>query len=395
MARIYLDRIAATPLHPEALAAMRPFLGEEFGNPSSLHREGQAARAAVDEAREKVAALVGAKPEEIAFTASGSESNNWALKGLTVAYRSKGKHVVVSAVEHLSILNAVKGLERQGVASTVVPVDRAARVDPAAVAAAIVPETVMVSVQAANSEVGTMQAAGEIARICRERKVLFHTDAVAAAGVVPVDVESLGADALSLAGDQFGGPKGAAALYVRRGTRILPLIDGGSQEFGRRAGTENVPAIAGFGAAAAAARRDMAARAASLVPLRDRLLREIPAAIDDVVVTGDPVDRLPHHASFCVRFIEGEAMLLLLDRAGIAAASGSACTAKNLKGSHVLLAIGLEPALAQGSVAFSLLDSTTAEDVAAVTAALPPVVARLRAMSPLYTDHLRRKETAR
>ncbi|NLH76653.1 MAG: cysteine desulfurase, partial [Acidobacteria bacterium] len=248
MPKVYCDRIAATPLLPEVREAMRPYLEGAFGNPQSLHAAGREAQEAVEAARADVAALVGARPDEIYFTASGSEANNFALKGLALGQQSKGRHLVVSAVEHSSVLNSVKALERLGFTSSLVPVDRTGRVDPADVAKALTKETTVVSVMTANSEVGTIEPVADIAAVCRERGVLFHTDAVAAAGSVPLDVKALGVDALSLAGDQFYGPKGAAALFVRKGVRVLPLVDGGIQEGGRRGGTENVPAIAGLGA---------------------------------------------------------------------------------------------------------------------------------------------------
>ncbi len=391
MKRVYLDHIAATPLLPEVREAMRPFLEEMFGNPQSLHAAGREAQAAVEAARGDVAALVGARADEIYFTASGTEANNFALKGLAAGQQAKGRHLVVSAIEHSSVLNSVKALERQGFSASLVPVDRAGRVDPADVAKALTKDTVLVSVMTANSEVGTIEPVAEIAAVCRERGVLVHTDAVAAAGSVPLDVKALGVDALSLAGDQFYGPKGSAALFVRKGVRILPLVDGGVQEGGRRGGTENVPAIAGLGAAARLAARDMAARAAALVPLRDRLLEELPRRIEHVVVTGSRTDRLPHQASFCVEFVEGEAMLLFLDMNGIAASSGSACTSKALKASHVLLAMGLDHATAQGSLVFSLVGETTGADVGTLLEVFPPIVDKLRKMSPLYTAFLKER----
>jgi cysteine desulfurase len=393
MRKAYFDHNAATPLHPEALKAMLPYLGEVYGNPQSLHSAGQQALAAVEAAREEVARLIGAGAEEIYFTSSGSEANNFAVKGLAQAYQAKGKHVVVSAVEHQSVLNPVKSLEKLGFSSTAVPVDGTGRVDPAEVEKALRKDTVLVSVMTANSEVGTLEPVAEIAAVCRARGILFHTDAVAAAGSVPIDVRGLGIDALSLAGDQFYGPKGSAALFVKKGTRILPLIEGGIQENGRRAGTENVPAIVGLGKAAAIARAEMESRAARLRPLRDLLIDELPRRVGHIVVTGHRTGRLPHHASFCVEFIEGEGMLLLLDMQGISVSSGSACTSKALKASHVLLAMGLDHALAQGSLVFGLIDGTVREDVDHVLQAFPPVIDRLRKMSPLYTQYLKEKQS--
>jgi len=393
MRQAYFDHIAATPLHPEALKAMLPFLGEAYGNPQSLHSAGQKALAAVESAREEVAGLIHADGEEVYFTASGSEANNLAVKGLAQAYQAKGRHIVVSAVEHLSVLNPAKGLERLGFSSTTVPVDRTGRVDPAEVEKALRKDTVLVSVMAANGEVGTLQPVAEIARLCRARGVLFHTDAVAAAGSVPLDVKALGVDALSLAGDQFYGPKGAAALFLKRGTKVLPLIEGGIQENGRRAGTENVAGIVGLGKAAAIARAEMEERAARLRPLRDRLVAELPRRVEHIVLTGHPAERLPHHASFCVEFVEGESMLLMLDMQGVSVSSGSACTSKALKASHVLLAMGLDHALAQGSLVFSLIDGNLPADVDHLLAVFPPVIERLRKMSPLYTRFLKERSS--
>jgi cysteine desulfurase len=391
MKRTYLDHIAATPLRPEAFEAMRPFLTDAFGNPQSLHSAGRQAAEAVEAARESVAALIGASASEIYFTASGSEANNFAVKGMALGQQARGRHVVLSAIEHSSVLNSVKALERSGFSSTLVPVDREGRIDPAEVAKALTKDTVLVSVMTANSEVGTIEPVAEIAAVCRARGVLFHTDAVAAAGNIPLDVKALGVDALSLAADQFYGPKGAAALYVRKGARILPLVDGGIQEGGRRGGTENVAGIVGLGRAADLARAEIAARAAALAPLRERLLDELPRRIEHVLVTGSRSDRLPHHASFCIEFVEGEGMLLFLDMKGIAASSGSACTSKALKASHVLLAMGFDHATAQGSLVFSLIDGTTDADIATLFDAFPPIVERLRGMSPLYTEYLKRR----
>jgi cysteine desulfurase len=274
---------------------------------------------------------------------------------------------------------------------TYLPVDPEGLVDPGDLEDAITDETVLVSVMTANSEVGAIEPIAAIAAVAKKRGALVHTDAVAAAGIVPLDVQALGVDALSLAGDQFYGPKGAAALFVRKGVRILPLIDGGIQEGGKRGGTENVPAIVGLGRAARLAVRDMGTRRAALEPLRDRLFDGLSGRIERIIVTGSRADRLPHHASFCVEFIEGEAMLLSLDMKGVAAASGSACTSKSLKVSHVLLAMGLDHAAAQGSLVFSLVDGTTAGDIDHVLEVFPPIVERLRRMSPLWTEHLKER----
>lgn len=396
MKRVSLDRIAAAPVHPDVLSAMLPFFRERCGNAQSLHSDGQAAQEAVAEARERVAALVGAEAEEITFVSCGSEANNLALKGLARAARPQGGgHIVVSEIEHSSVLNAVRSLEKQGFVSTRVPVDSEARVDPAAAAAALRPDTVLVSIQAASSEVGTVQPLAAIVREIRARAkgVLVHADAVAAAGSVPLDVKALGLDALSLAGDQISGPKGSGALYVRKGVKVQPQIDGGIQEAGRRSGTENVPAIVGLGRAAEIAGATLSERVRRLAALRDRLIEGLAVRIPHIQLTGSRTERLPYHASFAVRFVEGEAMLLSLDMKGIAASSGSACTSKSLKASHVALAMGLDHAAANGSIVFSLLDDAGEADVDSLLDVFPPIVDRLRKMSPLYTEFL--KETAR
>lgn len=392
MRKVYLDHIAATPLHPQVLDAMLPYLKEHFGNPQSLHSVGQKALEAIEEARDKVAQLINAQSQEIFFTSSGSESNNLALKGIALAQRSQGNHIVVSAIEHQSVLHSANNLEKLGFNVSLVPVDKWGLVDPKDVKKALTKETILVSVMLANSEVGTVQPIKEIAEACGSRAVPFHTDAVAATGQMPVDVKDLKVDALSLAGNQFYGPKGGAALFIKKGTRILPLIDGGIQEGGRRAGTEDVAAIAGLGKAAEIASHEMDKRIRNFKPVRDRLIELLPKRIEHVYLTGHPEKRLPHHASFCVEFIEGEAMLLSLDMQGIYASSGSACTSRALKASHVLLAMGIDHALAQGSLVFSLIDKTTSEDIDYLLEVFPPVIERLRKMSPLYTKYLEEKE---
>jgi cysteine desulfurase len=389
MRKVYLDNASTTPLLPEVREAMLPFLGESFGNPSSLHDWGDAAREALDEARGKVAALINADPEEIIFTSCGTESNNTAVKGIALAQQAKGKHVVVSAIEHFSVLNAAQTLEKWGFEVTQVPVDKYGLVDPEAIRKSIRKDTVLVSVMHANGEIGTIEPIREIAKITRERKIPFHTDAVATAGTIPVDVGELGVDALSLAGNQFYGPKGVGALWIRKGVRLMPLLDGGIQEGGRRGGTENVPGIAGLGKAAEIAAASMASRIKQLTPLRDQLLKGLPGKIDHVVVTGHPQNRLPGHASFCVEFIEGESMLMLLNSQGIAVSSGSACTSRALKASHVLIALGLPHEIAQGSILATLGLDTTKEDIDYVLETMPPIVDRLRQMSPLYAKFVK------
>ncbi|MCD6193800.1 MAG: cysteine desulfurase [Candidatus Aminicenantes bacterium] len=384
MKKIYFDHIAATPVAPEVRQAMEPFLGEKFGNPQSLHSFGQEVSLAIEKARSQVAALIKAEPEEIYFTSSGSESNNLAIKGLALANQKKGRHILLSAIEHQSVLYAGKFLEKLGFEVENIPVDSWGWVDPEAVRRAIKAETILVAVMMANSEVGTIQDVAEIASICAEKEVLFHTDAVAYAGSLPLDVSSFPVNTLSLAAHQFYGPKGAAALYIKKGTRLLPLIDGGIQEGGRRAGTENVAGIVGLGEAARLAAQKMKDWQQELEPLRDYLIEELPRRVEHVVLTGHPRRRLPYHASFCVRFIEGEAMLLNLDMKGIAASSGSACTSRALKASHVLLALGLDHALAQGSLVFSLITGNKPQDIDYLLEVFPPIVERLREMSPLY-----------
>jgi cysteine desulfurase len=387
MREVYFDYGATTPLRPEVVEAMMPYLKERFGNPLSLHRLGDAPRQAVEEAREKVAALIGARSNEIYFTASGSEANNMAVKGIALMNRKRGEHIVVSAIEHLSVLNATQTMEKLGFEVTRVPVDKYGLVNPDDVAAALRDDTTLVSIMHASNEIGTIEPIAEIGKLVKEKsKAYFHADAVATVGTLPVNVKELGVDLLSLAGNQFYGPKGAAALYIKRASRIMPLIDGGIQEAGRRAGTENVPAIVGLGVAAELAMEDMEERRARVVPLRDRLIERLTKEIDHVYLTGHPTQRLPGHVSVVVEFIEGEAMLLLLNMQGVAASSGSTCTSKALKASHVLTAIGIEPGLANGSLLLTLGRENTMEDVNYFAEVFPPIVDRLRQMSPLYKE---------
>jgi cysteine desulfurase len=387
MREAYFDYGATTPLRREVVEAMTPYLKEQFGNPLSLHRFGEAPRQAVEEAREKVAALIGARSNEIYFTASGSEANNMAIKGIALMNRKRGEHIVVSAIEHLSVLNATQTMEKLGFEVTRVPVDKYGLVNPDDVAAALRDDTVLVSIMHASNEIGTIEPIAEIAKVVKEKsKAYFHTDAVATVGTLPVNVKELGVGLLSLAGNQFYGPKGAAALFIKRATRIMPLIDGGIQEAGRRAGTENVPAIVGLGVAAQLAMEEMEERRAHLVPLRDRLIERLTKEIDHIYLTGHPTQRLPGHVSVVVEFIEGEAMLLLLNMRGVAASSGSTCTSRALKASHVLMAIGVEPGLANGSLLLTLGGENTMEDVDYFAEVFPPIVDRLRQMSPLYKE---------
>ena len=391
MREVYLDNYAASPLPPEVREAMLPFLGERYGNPSSLHGRGDAAREAVEEAREKVAALIGASPEEIIFTSSGTEANNLAVKGMAAGSRRKGRHIVVSAVEHFSVLHAARSLEKQGYELTTVPVDGYGTVDLDELAAAIDGDTVLVSVMAANGEIGTIQPIAAAARIAAEKEVPLHTDAVAAAAHLPLDVGELGVSALTLSSDLIYGPQGVGALWLKRGVRLIPMLDGGIQEGGRRGGTENVPGIVGMGKAAELAKAHMAERSAHLAGLRDALIAGLLERVEHIQLTGHPSERLPWNASFVVEFIEGEGMLLFLDQQGVAVSSGSACTSRALKGSHVLAACDIPAERAQGSILFSFGLQNCREDVDYVLEVFPPIVERLRQMSPLYAKYLKER----
>jgi cysteine desulfurase len=364
---------------------MLPYFTTEFGNPTSIHPKGGAPREALEKSREQTAALIGATPEEIFFTSCGSESNNMALKGCAWANDKKGRHIVVSAIEHQSVLNAARSLSRLGWEVTTVDVDRKGFADPDAVAAAIRDNTVLVSVTQASNEIGVIEPIREIAARVKEKGAFFHTDAIQTAGTIPVSVEELGVDMLSLAANAFYGPKGAAALYIRKGVRTYALIDGGIQERGRRAGTENVPAIAGMGKASEIAMRDMPNRIAATARLRDRLMNGLEASIPKLLINGDIDKRLPGNVHISVEAVEGESMLFSLAAKGILAASGSSCADKALKSSHVLDAIGLDHAIANASILFSLGFENTESDVDKVIEVLPPLVARLRSMSPLWS----------
>ena len=384
MRTINMDHVAASSLLPEVVDAMLPFLKEQYGNPSSMHTLGADVTDAIDQAREMVAALINAKPQEVFFTSGGTEANNWALKGILQANRARGNHIVTSSIEHFSIMHAIKALENQGAEVTRLPADKYGMVDPADVEKAITPRTVLISVMHANNETGTIQPIAEIGGIARSHKIPFHTDAVATVGAIPVDVEGLNADLLSLAANPFYGPLGVGALYIRKGVKIAPLMDGGIQEGGFRAGTENVLGIVGMGKAAEIAAGELEPRMAHLVPLRDRLIKGITGAMEEVDLVGHPTIRLPGNASLTVKYVEGESMLLFLDMEGIMIASGSACISRSLKVSHVMLAMGMDAATAQGSLLFTLGRDNTDDDVDVVVEVLPPIVQKLRDMSPLY-----------
>lgn len=389
MDRIYMDNAATTAIAPEALAAMLPCFGQMYGNASSIHSTGRDARKRLEEARRTVANLLGAKPNEIYFTSGGSESDNWAIKGAAFANRAKGNHIITSAIEHHAVLHTCQWLEKQGFEVTYLPVDEYGLVNPADVEAAITDKTVLISIMAANNEIGTIEPIAEIGRIARAHKVLFHCDAVQAVGAIPVNVEDWCVDMLSLSGHKFHGPKGVGALYIRTGAKVEQFMHGGAQERGRRATTENLPGIVGLAAALEKACAHMEENACRLMQMRDRLIHGILEQIPYTRLNGHPVKRLPGNVNVSVRFIEGEALLLRLDLAGIAASSGSACTSGSLDPSHVLLAIGLPHEIAHGSLRLSLGDGNTEEEVDEVLRVLPDIVENLRNMSPLYEQFLK------
>lgn len=381
---IYLDHAATTPLRREVLDTMLPYLTEHFGNPSSIHAAGRRARQGLDEARETVAALIGAKPREIVFTGSGSEADNLALKGAAWAASARGRHVITTAIEHKAVLQSCAVLERQGFDVTYLSPDASGRVEPGAVDEAITDRTVLVSVMAANNEVGTIQPIREIGNVCRGRGVLYHVDAIQATPFLPIDVDAWQVDLLSLSAHKLYGPKGVGALFVRRGTALLPQVQGGAQERQRRAGTENVAGIVGFARAFALIAADGTARAdenARQSALRDRLLAGL-TALDSVHATGHPTERLPNSASVVVDGVEGGDLVAALDLAGIQASTGSACTTGSVEPSHVLLALGLDEEVARGSLRLTTGRGTTEEEIASALDILHACIARLRAASP-------------
>lgn len=378
-----MDNAATTAVRPEVVEVMTEYMTRHFGNPSSVHWFGREARRGLDRAREQVAALMGAGPEEIVFTSGGTEADNLVLKGMAELHGVKGRHIITSAVEHHAILHTCEYLEKLSLHVTYLAVDEYGAVDPADVAHALRPETILVSVMLGNNEVGTLQPVKEIAAICRERGVPVHTDAVQAMGQIEVNVDDLGVDFLSCSSHKIYGPKGIGALYVRKGRRVVPQAHGGGHERKRRAGTENLPGIVGFGLAAELSRRELTDRARHLTHLRERLVSGILERIPDSRLNGHPTNRLPNNCNVSIAYVEGESMLLNLDLHGIAASSGSACTSGSLEPSHVLLAMGLGHELAHGSLRFSLGRTNTEEEVDYVLETLGPIVERLRAMSPL------------
>ena len=387
MNRVYMDNAATTPVSPAVLEKMLPYFSECYGNANSIHSTGLDARKALNAARKKVAAALNCNPEEVYFTSGGSESDNWALKGVAFANRKKGNHIITSAIEHHAILHTCEWLEKQGFEITYVPVDADGLVNPADVEAAITDKTILISIMAANNEIGTIEPIEEIAKIAHAHHVLFHTDAVQAIGAIPVDVRAIGCDLLSLSGHKFHGPKGVGALYIKQGTRIDNLIHGGAQERGRRASTENVAGIVGMAEAIELATANLPEKAARISALRDQLIDGL-TALPYVRLNGHRTKRLPGNVNVSVRFIEGESLLLRLDLAGVAASSGSACTSGSLDPSHVLLAIGLPHEIAHGSLRLSLSDTTTQEEVDYVLSVLPGIIEYLRDMSPLYNDFM-------
>ncbi len=384
MRRVYFDHNATTPLAPEALEAMMPYLTEEYGNASSIHSVGQRARAGVEQARAQVAALIGARDKEIVFTSGGTEADNMAIRGVVGAADRLHKHVVTSTIEHHAVLNTCQALEAEGVAVTYVPVSRGGLVDPEAVRRAITPDTVLITIMHANNELGTVQPIAEIAHIAREHKIPFHTDAVQSVGKIPVNVSELGVDLLSLSAHKIYGPKGVGALCIRRNTRLKPLFFGGHHERDRRAGTENVAGIVGFGAAAELARAHLAEEGKRLAALRDELERRLLSSIPHCGVNGDPARRTPNTTNIHFDYIEGEPLVIALDLKGVAVSTGAACSSGAVEPSHVLTAVGLPPERARASLRFSLGHASTREDVDYVAEVLPAVVEHLRSLSPLY-----------
>lgn len=388
---IYLDNAATTKVSEPVLKEMLPYFSEVYCNPSSVYSFASEGKKAVMEARNRAAALIGAKPEEIYFTGGGSESDNWALKATAEAYASKGKHIITTKIEHHAILHTCEYLEKQGCEITYLDVDSDGKISLEELEKAIRPDTILVSVMTANNEIGTIEPIAEIGRIAHEKGTLFHTDAVQAFGHIPINVDEMNIDMLSASGHKFNGPKGIGLMYIRKGIKIRSFIHGGSQERGRRAGTSNTPGIVGTGKAAELAGLTMQERVKKETELRDYLISRIEAEIPYAKLNGHRTDRLPNNVNFCFRFIEGESLLILLDQQGICASSGSACTSGSLDPSHVLLAIGLPHEIAHGSLRLTLSEETTKEEADFVVDELRKIVERLRSMSPLYEDFLKKQ----
>lgn len=383
MRRVYMDHGATTPVHPEVIEAMTSCMRDHFGNPSSVHGFGRGAKKLLEEARTNVADLIGSRPEEIIFTGGGTEADNMAILGIARAMRKKGNHVITSAIEHHAVLDTCKALEKEGFEVTVLPVDEFGQVSLADVEAALKDETVLVTIMHANNEVGTIQPIKEIARLAKAKGAIVHTDAVQTVGKIPVNVNDLGVDLLSISAHKIYGPKGVGCLYVRKGTKMFPITHGGGQERRRRPGTENMPGIVGFGKAAAIMARDLEEEISRMTKYRDRLIAGL-TSIPDVQLNGHPTNRIPINVNVSFRYIEGESLLLSLDMKGIAASSGSACTSGSLDPSHVLLAMGLSHEIAHGSLRLTLGRGNSEEDIEYVLDTVPGIVERLRSMSPLF-----------
>ncbi len=383
MKKIYLDHNATTPVDPRVLAAMQPYFSEVFGNPSSIHAFGREAKEALERARGRIAHLLGAREREVCFTGSGTEADNMAIKGVAHSYRNKGDHLITTQIEHHAVLASCGYLEKEGFRVTYLPVDGTGRVNPDDVRKAITDHTILITIMHANNEVGTIQPIPEIGRIAREHGVLFHTDAGQSAGKLPILVDELNVDLLSLSGHKIYAPKGVGALYIRKGTKITPLIHGGHHEHGRRAGTENLASLVGLGKAAEIAETERAEESERLTQLRDALHKKITDRIERVFLNGHPTQRIASTLNLSFAAVEGESIILSLDMEGIAVASGSACTSGSLESSHVLNAMGIIPELPPRSVRFSLGRTNTLEDIETVSEVLPPIIERLRAMSPL------------
>ena len=380
MDRIYLDYAATAPLLPEVMDAMLPFFVSRFGNPSGIHGTGRDARKAVEEARRQTAEVLGAESREICFTSCGSESDNLAIQGTAYALQEKGRHLITTSIEHPAVLNTCRWLEKQGFMVTYLQPDRDGIVSPDTVRNAVRPDTILVSVMTANNEIGTVEPVNEIGRICRELGVVFHTDAVQAVGLLPLKAEKMNADLISLSAHKFHGPKGIGALYIRKGTRLEPLIRGGSQESGRRAGTENVPGIVGLGKAIAIAEKEREENAERIRKLRDLLAESVMNAVPDAKINGHMKYRLPNNCHFSFPGVESEVLLLRLDLEGIAASGGSACTSGSMEPSHVLQAIGLDDELTKGSIRLTLGRETTSEEIRKTAQVLPDIVKDLQSM---------------
>ncbi len=388
---IYLDNAATTRTAPEVVDAMLPYFSESYGNASTVYEFGAKSKDAISKAREIIAGALGAKAEEIYFTAGGSESDNWAIKATAEAYRDKGNHIITSKIEHHAVLHTCQWLEQHGVEVTYLDVDENGMVDPEDLRKAIRPTTILISIMFANNEIGTIEPVEEIGKIAKEHGILFHTDAVQAFGQVPIDVDAMGIDMLSASGHKLNGPKGVGFLYIRKGVKIRSFIHGGAQERKRRAGTENVPGIVGMGKAAELAVAGMRERTEKESELRDYLIGRVLDEVPFTRVNGDRERRLPNNASFCFQFVEGESLLIMLDMKGICGSSGSACTSGSLDPSHVLLAIGLPHEIAHGSLRLTLGEETTKEDIDYTVEAIKDIVAQLREMSPLYEDYKKKE----